>query len=267
MTPAPGHEKIDLSADAIPGLAWRRIRDAFRRIGFKAFDEAELAAWLFRNQLLDELDTQTEGEQAETPHRSGASRRRNVNAARELLRGEARDERSPTAHDALDRTRKVLCLLHDGAFIEKHPWQGAPPALWKLTRKGHALRMQKALRRIPMHQAREIIARVIDEAECMNCEADAAFAPTRLWIYGSYLRGARALGDVDLIADIAACPGETAPPPEGCPRATRRPVRTIRDALLRLRVSPYVSITHNLDWLRELERRGEPLRMIWMHRD
>ncbi len=99
-----------------------------------------------------------------------------------------------------DAAAALLADLIDEGYIDQH----------KLTptHRGMALSQAEHRERLPLNEADRILGEFLDAVRKVNARPDARILVKRVYVFGSYLKGAATVGDIDLLVEM--------PLPEDC---------------------------------------------------
>jgi predicted nucleotidyltransferase len=78
----------------------------------------------------------------------------------------------------------------------------AREACYEVTDAGIGLACASVTKRIDRAQAERYVAELLARADAINADADAFCRVKAIWAYGSYVKGAAELGDIDLMVDL-----------------------------------------------------------------
>ena len=72
------------------------------------------------------------------------------------------------------------------------------PTITKLTETGEALALAKANPRTPLAKAQAVLNSFLDRIEALRCNPDGVQDVDQVWLFGSLMRGADSVGDIDV---------------------------------------------------------------------
>ena len=176
-------KKIELSDEILTGITWRNVRDAFKHIVFNNFLDFELAAWLYREEIINILKKE---------HKYFNF---NINQVRtSLSHGDFSIVKNIKPDEKIKITQRLINFLHNEKFIERTE----DDKYWIIAPKGHSLRLKKSLKRISRTKAYDYLRKIFLNIKNYNEAEESHFFIDALWAYGSLIKETDNLGDLDL---------------------------------------------------------------------
>lgn len=182
--------------DAVPGIAWRDIRDAFKAYysQYQTFTPYNLAARLFRQQMVDARSSYREFDT-----RLDHLRRAGTNPG--WLCGVIPEIRN-TVTPILSAIQPIIDALLAENMIKKVVREGDKIQRYSLDYYGMTLRRQTSLKPISRDRADALLAQLVEVIQGINADPESPYRIPRLAVFGSYLSDKSELGDLDIAADF-----------------------------------------------------------------
>jgi predicted nucleotidyltransferase len=94
-------------------------------------------------------------------------------------------------------------LIAEGLLQPRQPRQGEVcEPCYEVSDAGIGLANATTLKRIDRARAERCVAELLARADAINADAEAFYRVKAIWVYGSYVKGAAELGDIDLMVDL-----------------------------------------------------------------
>lgn len=251
--------KKNLSDNIYENITYKDIRDTFKDISFGRFNLEYFTANLF----FKEVKAETKDLPISLELRTKMNLYHMIN--RQLL-GDI-EVYEPEMLDRVEKSKLIInSLLNDG-LISKMDDED----FFEITEDGHSLRMQKALKRIPLKRAEALMVKMLKSVEAYNKDPDAPYSINQIYLFGSVQRKEKDAGDID----IAISYNQKRLPNESYEEYSKRICEAHNinswdfvDGKLRgqvyktLNVSPYVSTTYTSD-LKGLMEKGADAMLLF----
>jgi predicted nucleotidyltransferase len=191
---------------------------------------------------------------------------------RELMRKRVFDRKGVEAALKIDEAEatRVIGLLSDQFYICPFPRRSTPERpVWQTTPKGTQLANAGTLPSISHAEAESILAAFMERVKQVAVSEDFHYEVQDVVLFGSYLRGAETVNDIDLIVRLRSKTKFSKPYPDllavKLAAMPRERIKGPRDLNLALQVetqnylksvSPYISL-HRADALRLIEKAAQ----------
>lgn len=97
------------------------------------------------------------------------------------------------------QAKSLLRALADADYLEAPQ---TAKGLWTFGLNGNRLSLAKAVNKIPRAQAESLLSLVLDRVLEVSRHPRYSHEVSRLWVFGSYARGAESVSDLDLVVEL-----------------------------------------------------------------
>lgn len=177
--------KKELSEFICEDTTYKTVRDAFKKIGFGHFDIKDFVTGVLINDLKDYYTNKF--------NKHMASKHFILGEINHIFRNNEIKKIDPQLKSIIEKGVAIHGKAIEEELIEKSEYSNN----YQVSKKGHSLRNQLAIKRIPLERAYEIINKLLDKVESLN-RKDLPFRVDNLYIYGSVQRHESDAGDIDL---------------------------------------------------------------------
>jgi len=250
---------INLLEEVYEGVTYRQVRDAFKTIAFDSFDLIEFSCRLFIKEQKKELEL------------SGDNLKVNelFYWMREFLSGKkSRVSDCVSFNRYFESAKQVINLLENQSLVE--PVENG----FKLSKSGHSLRMQKAIKRISITKAENILDKMISKIENYNLSVNDYYVDA-IYLYGSVVEHKETVGDIDIAFSYSRhyINGESDEnwlnrmyekyDTTGYIFATKTMKSMISSVKKMIRVSSYISLSHDIDLVEMISKGDANSKVLW----
>ena len=177
--------KKELSEIIHEDITYKKVRDAFKKIGFGLFDVNDFVTNVLIKDLKDYYTTKFDGALGSKHFISGK-----IN---HIFRAKNMNKVNPKLKSII----KKGIAAFDKALDEKLIQKDESSQYYEISKSGHSLRNMLAIKRIPLARAQDIISKLLDKIEVLN-NKELPFRVDNLYLYGSVQRHESDAGDIDL---------------------------------------------------------------------
>lgn len=232
--------KKELSNFIHEDITYKNVRDGFKNIGFGGFDVDSFVT----NVLIDELKSHYKNK---SPW---------IRQYKHFISCDMRNFLINNISENVDP--EISMIANKGVIIfNKAVEEGLISKVndnhYEITKTGHSLRMQKAIKRIPLERAHELINKLLEKIESLDSK-DLPYKVDSLYVYGSVQRHEATAGDIDLAISYSRNERDGETRDDWIDRVAKQYNVSSYEAYFlykkltkELKISPYISLSNESD--------------------